>query len=150
MRSLATIGDLIGEISLKAEKKSEPVVRSTPKPEKSKVVFKFPRIPINKQADLIIAQYRSWISQPIPSVPTSVPSDVVRELQNRIATLSNENGRLSAEIGLLRERLRNAVKHTESVANQNRLLLIQLASIRIEQEKNLSKLKAAEAILKMT
>lgn len=132
MSNLVRLADLLRGVTVAAEKASQPVQKSTPRPERQKVASKTPRDPINRQAALIVAPMRCWLSQP-PHEKPGAPDNP--EMVARIVELQNQSGALAAEIGLLRAKLKEIVTPYNEALDKITALRAENRALKVALEK---------------
>ena len=103
-RGIATLADVLGAVKLDRPLRQPSVPAPTPKPERSKVVARPTREPVNRQAALVLAPARCWLSQPPPAGPD--PNQHITEalvaVRNALQIERNHRARLADEIHVLR------------------------------------------------
>lgn len=98
-----------------------PAKRATPPPLKQKVVGSVGKIPVNRQAAMIIAPNRDWSTQPVHGENDLTNKERVAECKNALRIERNQHaetkarlGAARAEIRFLRGKLFGAEKEIES------------------------------------
>jgi len=147
MKGLVTIKGLDAlKLDEPAKQTNLPPVTVTPRPEKSQVVHRPVYKPVNRQAALIIAPNRNWLTQPAPDV--SKPDELKRQLdrvtaklklaQNQIGELGAKLGNsfkaraeLRAELAKAKAQLARAVKQIEDLKSDNATLCRKLDMVEV-------------------
>lgn len=103
-RSIATLADVLGAVKLKEPVREPSLPKPTPKAERSKVVARPTREPINRQAALVIAPARCWLSQPPPEPGNANQhiTEALRAVKNALQIERNARAQLADELHLLR------------------------------------------------
>lgn len=93
-----------------AHKPALPSAR-TPVPQRNKVVSPV-RVPVNKQAAMLIQPVRSWVCQPPPLPQQKLPTAEQKEIEKLTAELKSERNRHAEtrdELGRTRGRLKHVM-----------------------------------------
>ena len=137
--------DLLKGVQIAPEqghKPSLPAPKHTPKPERTKVVSTPTRIPINRQAALVIRPNTSWISQPLP--PEKLPNPHQKEIDALKAELKierNDHAETRDKLGNAREQIHQAkqaistlvkrVQDLEQKLSEREAIIRQLEDLRL-------------------
>lgn len=101
---------------IEIHKPSLPTCLTSPKPEKNKVVGNPVRIPVNRQAALIISPVRDWTAQPLP--PERLPTKEDKEISRLKAELKSERNHHATtrdELGAARCELKGAKRSIKNL-----------------------------------
>lgn len=142
---LNPLSELLKDFSLPEDPKRQPSlppIQVTPKPQSNKVVGDPTRLPVNKQAAMIIAPVTSWLSKPLP--PEKLPSPESAEVARLKAELKSERNdhaatrdTLGEERRQLREanaiivRLRSEVSELKAACREKDSIIAQLEDLRL-------------------
>ena len=131
----------INSISRLLKTVSLPVQKSTPVAEKTKVVSTPTKVPINKQAAMILRPNRCWISQPIPDKPKSREDKEIDRLnaelkaeRNAHAGTRDDLGNTRAEVRRLRRdvfELSHKVQEISALCSEKDSIIKQLEDIKL-------------------
>jgi hypothetical protein len=98
-----------------------PAPRATPRPQQNQVVRETPRVPVNKQAAMVIRPATSWLSQPPPMPPETLPNPFQKQLDEARAELKTERNAHAAtrdDLGCTRQRLQEALRRVAALEAQ--------------------------------
>lgn len=103
------IRELLRGVKVATANHSPSLPKPTPRPERNKVVSDPTRLPINRQAALLISPMRSWLYQPIPEpvLPTKENQEIER-LARQLKIERNEHALTRDTLGAARRKLSEA------------------------------------------
>lgn len=107
-----SLADLLKDVRLMGSIQRDPSLpksSGTPSPERNKVVANPVRVPINKQAAMILSPIHSWLSKPLPPerLPTHEASEIA-ELKAELRSERNAHALTRDNLGKVRGHLRQA------------------------------------------
>lgn len=124
---IKTFKELADALRGTAQHKPSVPPSATPAPERNKVVSIPTRVPINKQAALLVSPIRCWLSQPLP--PEKLPDPNQAKLDALKAELKTERNLHSITrdaLGAARQKIKTLTSVIESHSETVRRLNLQI------------------------